>query len=148
MAILDDIKKELRISNTAYDTEITGLIDFAKDKMLKVGIIKGDETDSLIHRAISLYVKSQFGWDNPDSEKLMSLYNMLEIDLKQSKNYGFYTVTFTLPEQGKITFNGKTLESNNSGVVIFYVRPENHIEYNYYGTIGYVDVTEDTAVSL
>lgn len=111
MALLDDIKKTLRISNNVLDDEILELIESAKRDLTIAGINLLTETitpdpippeeeggeptqpddiivfDSLIKRAITLYVKANFGWDNPDAERLQESYVMLKQHLALSGDY-------------------------------------------------------------
>lgn len=90
MPILNDIKTVLRISNTAYDTEITDLISAARSDLMLAGILPSkanNDTDPLIKRAITVYVKAHFGWNNPDSEKLQQSYEMLKRHLSLSQEY-------------------------------------------------------------
>lgn len=85
--MLTSIKTSLRISNTAYDSEIQDLIDAAKADLSLSGVTKLDETDPLIKRSVTTYVKANFGWNNPDSEKLQNSYNMLKGHLTLSAEY-------------------------------------------------------------
>ena len=90
MPILDDIKIALRISNTAYDSEINDLVAAARADLKLSGILESkvnDDTDPLIKRAITVYVKAHFGWNNPDSEKLQQSYEMLKRHLSLSQEY-------------------------------------------------------------
>lgn len=94
--MLDRIKLSLRIKNNAFDSEIKDLIDAAKMDLKIAGVEKieiDDEeekliiVDPLIVRAITMYVKANFGWDNPDSEKLQQAYLMLKQHLALSGDY-------------------------------------------------------------
>lgn len=90
MPILDDVKTALRISNTAFDGEITDLISAARADLKLSGILESkvnDDTDPLIKRAITVYVKAHFGWNNPDAEKLQQSYDMLKMHLSLSQEY-------------------------------------------------------------
>lgn len=92
MAMLDDAKKALRISlaNTAFDSEITDLIAAARADLKLIGVLatKADsDMDPLIKRTITVYCKANFGFDNPDAEKLQESYNMLKIHLSLSLEY-------------------------------------------------------------
>lgn len=90
MALIDDIKTALRISNTAFDTEINDLIAATRADLKLSGILESkvnDDTDPLIKRAITVYVKAHFGWNNPDSEKLQQSYEMLKRHLALSQEY-------------------------------------------------------------
>lgn len=108
--MLDDVKTVLRISNNAYDAEIEDLIEAAKidlklsgvniDKTVtetytpepteenpELGPVEIQVMDPLIKRAIIIYVKANFGWNNPDAERLQQSYNMLKIHLALSQEY-------------------------------------------------------------
>ena len=90
MPILDDIKIALRISNTAFDTEINDLVAAARADLKLSGILESkvnDDTDPLIKRAITVYVKAHFGWNNPDAEKLQQSYAMIKGHLALSQEY-------------------------------------------------------------
>ena len=91
MPILD-IKTALRISinNTAFDSEIADLIDAARADLMLAGILPAkanDDNDPLIKRAITVYVKANFGWNNPDAERLQQSYDMLKSHLALSQEY-------------------------------------------------------------
>lgn len=85
--MLADIKLSLRISNEAFDSEINDLIDAAKMDLGISGVNKIDITDALIKRAITVYVKANFGWDNPDAERLQEAYVLLKQHLALSGDY-------------------------------------------------------------
>lgn len=92
MAILDDVKAALRISNvqTAFDDEINSLIAAARQDLILSGLLASkanDDEDALIKRAITVYVKCHFGWDNPDHERLLRAYEMLKNHLTLSAEY-------------------------------------------------------------
>lgn len=90
--MLADMKQALRISNTAYDDEVSDLIDEARHDLIMSGlskeIVEKDvDPDPLIKRAIRTYVKANFGWDNPDAEKLQNAYEMLKSHLSLVGDY-------------------------------------------------------------
>lgn len=91
MALIDDIKQCLRISstNTSFDTEIQDLIDACKQDLWLSGILQEKiiDTDPLIKRAITVYVKANYGFENPDYDKLMVAYNSLRNHLCMSMEY-------------------------------------------------------------
>jgi len=90
MAILDDVKVTLRISNTAYDGEITDLISAAQQDLILSGVISekvNDETDVLIKRAVLCYVKANFGWKNTDADRLQKSYDLLKTHLTLAEDY-------------------------------------------------------------
>ena len=87
---LDDVKTALRITNTAFDVEVYDLMDVAKSDLILSGVTPkkaNDDTDSLIKRAITIYVKANFGWANVDAEKLQISYNLLKMHLTMSVEY-------------------------------------------------------------
>lgn len=87
--MLDDVKLALRISTTAFDSEISDLISAARQDLILAGIAAdkaNDDTDSLIKRAISLYCKANFG-NNPDSERYQKSYDMLKCSLALAGDY-------------------------------------------------------------
>ncbi|WP_135553216.1 phage head-tail connector protein [Paenibacillus cymbidii] len=90
--MLEALKPILRISlsNTAFDDEINDLIDAARGDLRLSGVLAAktqDDTDSLIRRAVSLYVKANFGWDNPDASKWGTSYESLKAHLTLSQEY-------------------------------------------------------------
>ncbi|MBD0381289.1 head-tail connector protein [Paenibacillus sedimenti] len=97
--LLNDIKRVLRISeaNTAFDTEITDLIEAARHDLFLSGVLSSkvnSDTDPLIKRAVSVYVKANFGYDNPDADRLRMSYESLKAHLTLSQEY---TVEVTTP---------------------------------------------------
>jgi hypothetical protein len=87
MAILDEVKLALRISSTAFDTEITDIIASAKIDLTEAGAENTDDTDSFVKRAIILYSKANFGMANPDMEKYQKAYDRLKITMALSEEY-------------------------------------------------------------
>lgn len=87
--MLEDAKRELRITNTAYDREVLDLIEAAKLdlKIPQINELKILENDPLIQRAIILYCKANFGLDNKDSEKYQKAYDNLVEKLSLSLIY-------------------------------------------------------------
>jgi uncharacterized phage protein (predicted DNA packaging) len=90
--MLSDMKKALRINNTAYDDEIEDLIEEARGDLILSGLSESVvnnqvDVDPLIKRAIRTYVKANFGWDNPDYARLQNSYEMLKGHLSLSGDY-------------------------------------------------------------
>lgn len=162
--MLIDAKKYLRISasQTAFDTEIEDLIATAQSDLTLSGILSTkaeSEILPLIRRAVFVYVKANFGYDNPDHDKLMMSYNMLKMHLTLSQDYTLYVVTFTVTdgtsplEDAVITIDDKEVITNSSGVGIYKLREQQNIKYTVvldgYTTIDTnVDITADTAVAV
>jgi uncharacterized phage protein (predicted DNA packaging) len=90
MAILDDAKLALRISNTAFDSEVNDLISAARQDLILSGILDtkaNDDADPLVKRAITVYCKANFGFDNPEAERLQKSYDLLKMSLVLSTDY-------------------------------------------------------------
>ncbi len=92
MTLLNELKKRLRISQsiTAYDSEIEELAEECQADLALSGVLAEraeDTTDPLIARAIRTYVKANFGYDNPDAEKLQKSYESLKDHLSLSVEY-------------------------------------------------------------
>lgn len=87
--MLDKVKLALRISNTAYDTDILDLIEEAKADMKLVGILESKivDTDALIIRTVKTYCKANFGWNNPDAARLQESYEAIRNHLSMSIEY-------------------------------------------------------------
>lgn len=84
--MLDNCKLALRVSNSAYDTEIEGLIEACKTDLKLSGVASSyiKDTNSLIAHAIILYCKGHFGYDNPDRDKYIASYELLKAHLATS----------------------------------------------------------------
>lgn len=88
--LLDKIKKALRITSSAFDEEVEDLIAACQQDLILSGVSEGkavDETDPLILRAITVYAKANFGFDNPDADRLQQSYTMIKIHLTLSQEY-------------------------------------------------------------
>ena len=80
----------LRINHTRLDDEIKDIISAARADLPLEGIRRDkvcDEDDPLIKRAISAYVKAEFGLDNADAPKYRESYEMLKRKLTLSDEY-------------------------------------------------------------
>ena len=100
--IAEKVKVALRLRNEAYDSEISGLISAALSDLRLAGIIfhaaneKGgagepppeheQDYDALIERAVILYVKAYFGFNN-DSERFQKAYDYLKSSLILAEEY-------------------------------------------------------------
>lgn len=90
--IKDDVKVTLRISHTAFDGEIEDLILAARQDLIITGISKekveaSTNIDPLIKRAIITYCKANFGFDNPEADRLQKSYEMLKTHLSLAGDY-------------------------------------------------------------
>lgn len=90
MGLIDSVKLALRVSATAFDGEINDLISAARQDLILSGILTSkanNEEDALIKRAIIVYVKAHFGFDNPDHERLLAAYDLLKSHLTLAGDY-------------------------------------------------------------
>lgn len=89
MALLDDVKAACRVSSTnaGIATELTDLINAAEHDLSNTGISIDDLTDPLIKRAIVLYCKAHFGYNNEDAQRFSDNYESLKAHLAMSVDY-------------------------------------------------------------
>jgi len=88
--MLQDIKDALRVSGNDLDTEIQDLIDAAKADLALSGVHPDRivDTDPLIKRAITVYCKAHFGYEDPaQAELFLRSYLALKAHLALSKEY-------------------------------------------------------------
>lgn len=85
--MLEEVKLALRVFENDFDLEINDLIEAAKSDLRISGVIKIEETDSLIKRAVILYCKINYGWANDEYERLQKAYDLLKIHLALSNEY-------------------------------------------------------------
>lgn len=88
--MLNDIKNALRISGNDLDVEILDLIEAAKADLILSGVLdsKVIDTDPLIKRAVTVYCKANFGYEDPKlSERFQESYISLKHHLTLSTEY-------------------------------------------------------------
>ena len=87
--MLNDVRDALRISGSDLDIEIQDLIDAAKADLQLSGVAAAKivDTDPLIKRAVVVYCKAHFGWDNPEADRFARSYDMLKTHLTLSAEY-------------------------------------------------------------
>lgn len=81
--MLDTVRNSLRLNNKNYDEEINLLISSCKLDLRTSGIASSliEEENDLVKKAIILYCKANFGFDNPDAERFQKSYDTLKIKL-------------------------------------------------------------------
>lgn len=128
MTLIDDVKASLRSNNTI---EVQDLIDSAKLDLLVSGVLNQDDTDPLIKRAITVYCKANYGYDDPNvQEKFEKSYESLKRHLSLSIEYAYYKIKFIVGmPQVCVTFNGETKYTNQSGAATFYIKQKDNVEY-------------------
>lgn len=88
--MLNDIKNALRISGNDLDVEILDLIEAAKADLILSGVhvSKIIETDPLVKRAVIIYCKAHFGYEEPKlAERFEESYISLKHHLTLSAEY-------------------------------------------------------------
>lgn len=86
MALLDKTKLALRITTTAFDSEIADLISAAQLDLGIAGVVLPDTLDTLCERAIITYCKVNFG--EPDEyDRLKASYDEQKAQLKMATGY-------------------------------------------------------------
>jgi len=84
--MLEKVKNALRISGDEHNDEVQDLINAAKTDLISSGVKKISEDDALIIRAIILYCKAHFGYDDM-ADRFMQAYEALKIHLALSSEY-------------------------------------------------------------
>jgi len=88
--VLAEVKLALRVTTTDFDTEIQSLIDAAVADLTLAGVAAEkaqSTTDPLIKRAVITYCKANFGFANPDADRLQRAYDSLKSHLSLSVEY-------------------------------------------------------------
>lgn len=88
--MLNNVIDALRENQGVTDVEIQDLIEAAKADLIMSGVatVKVTDTDPLIKRAIILYCKANYGYEEPKiAERFMELYLNLKQHLVLSEKY-------------------------------------------------------------
>lgn len=83
---LDNVKMALRITTTAYDSELTYLIAAAELDLGIAGVIVPASLDALVERAIITYCKMHFGIPE-DADRLKRSYDEQKAQLVTATGY-------------------------------------------------------------
>ena len=84
--MLNKVKTALRITTTAYDTELTDLIEAAKLDLGVAGVLLPSGLDDLVTRAIITYCKMSFGIPE-DYDRLKASYDEQKAQLSTHTGY-------------------------------------------------------------
>lgn len=84
--MLEKAKLALRLTGTAYDAEVSRLIDSALRDMGILGINIDKDYDPLIERAVITYCRVSFGTPN-DYDRLKASYDEQKAQLMTAKDY-------------------------------------------------------------
>lgn len=88
--ILSSVKLALRITTTAFDSELTDLIQAALADLNIAGVTKQDTTDPLIRRAVTTYCRLHFGQPD-DFDRLKRSYDEQKAQMAMATGYTEWT---------------------------------------------------------
>lgn len=93
MALLDDVKKALRVTTNEYNDEITDLIESAKGDLGIAGVVLPEPIDSTVKTAIKTYCKLNFGTPNSDTyDYLKKSYDEQKAQMSNATGYTDYSM--------------------------------------------------------
>lgn len=84
------LRQTLRITSEDFDGELADLIRAAREDLALGGVLPErarDEEDPLIKRALTSYIKAEFGLDNDDADKYRAAYDRLKVSLALASGY-------------------------------------------------------------
>lgn len=84
--MLEKVKLALRITTTAYDSELTDLIESAKLDMGIAGVVIPETIDALVTKAVITYCKMSFGLPE-DYDRLKASYDEQKAQLRTATGY-------------------------------------------------------------
>lgn len=90
--LLDACRAALRIPAFVndYDEEIADTIEAARSELVAGGVLPdkaNDDSDGRIRLAIKVYVKANFGMDNPDAERYMKSFDCMLTSMSGDSRY-------------------------------------------------------------
>lgn len=88
--MLDKVKLALRITTTAFDDELTELIEAAQIDLNIAGVVVPAEINSIVSRAIITYCKCNFGQPD-DYDRLKRSYDEQKAQLSMATGYTTWT---------------------------------------------------------
>lgn len=84
--MLEKVKLALRITTDAFDSELSELIEAAKQDLGIAGVVVPAEIDAIVSRAITTYCKIHFG--EPDEyDRLKASYDEQKAQLSMATGY-------------------------------------------------------------
>lgn len=90
--LLDACRAALRIPAFVndYDEEISDVIEAARAELVAGGVAGAkahDDSDGRVRLAIKVYVKANFGMDNPDAERFMKSFETMLTSMSGDSAY-------------------------------------------------------------
>lgn len=148
--LIDKVKTSLRVDDSALDEDIQDSIDAAKADLVLNGVLNNKiiDTDSLIIRAIKVYCKAEYSSDDKESTKYRESYEMLRNHLCMSLDYAYFKITINAGIQSQVIFDGEIKQSDANGVVIFYSKAKEHVQYIINKIVYYTDITADVSITV
>ena len=89
-SLLNTVKTALRITTTAFDSEIQDLINAATLDLGLAGVTNNDTTDALVLRAVVTYCRLNFGQPD-DYDRLKASYDEQKAQLSMATGYTTWT---------------------------------------------------------
>ena len=94
MTLLERVKTACRVTSSAYDDELTGLIDEALADIgitdVRADLLTADDPEPLIARAVVTYCRMNFG--QPDEyDRLKAAYDEQKAQLSMATGYTAWT---------------------------------------------------------
>lgn len=86
MALIDNCKMAMRMTTTAYDTEIQSYIEAAMLDLGIAGVEVPQTADALVNKAVLTYVRMSFGSPS-DYDKLKESYDEQKAQLMNATGY-------------------------------------------------------------
>ena len=84
--MLDKVRLALRITSTAYDEDLQGLIQAGLADLGLAGVLSSQVTDPLIQRAVITYCRCHFG-SPADYDRLKASYDEQKAQLMTATGY-------------------------------------------------------------
>lgn len=123
--LLDACRAALRIPAfvTDYDEEISDVIEAARAELVAGGVADAkahDDSDGRVRLAIKVYVKANFGMDNPDAERFMKAFETMLTSMSGDSAYnggdaawagGLAFARLSLPSQSAMIWAYRTKRS-------------------------------------
>lgn len=88
--LLNTVKTALRVTTTAFDSEITDLINAAVKDLGLAGVDNDDTTDALVLRAVVTYCRLNFGQPD-DYDRLKASYDEQKAQMGMATGYTTWT---------------------------------------------------------
>lgn len=87
---LEEMKTAARVNGNDFDDEVETYILAARDELAAAGIIAekcNDESDATIKRAIMVYVRAEYGLNNPDRDSYLASFESIKKSLALRSEY-------------------------------------------------------------